>query len=143
MNKKENLNVVEFIDLVKEYPVLYDRSLTQNHEEKNMAWKVKITIKTIFKFSFTFYFKEVAEKIDIDDISYLKSKWRNLRDTFQKSIKNKRDLEEIGMLHKYKTYKHETQLDFLYEHVLVELSLRNIRKKRKRSRSFNTSPFEK
>ena len=86
-------------------------------------------------------FKEVAEKMDISDVSSLKSKWRNLRDSYQKSIKNKRDLEEIGLIHKYHKYKHECQMEFLYEHVLVELG--DVRKKRKGSRNFNTIPFKK
>lgn len=81
--------------------------------------------------------------MDSNDINYLKSKWRNLRDAYQKSIKNKRDLEEMGMLHKYYAYKHENQLNsFLYEHVLVELSGAGNRK-RKGSRNLLSSNFEK
>ena len=44
MSKQEKLNILDFIDIIKNYPVLYDKTgiYAQNNEEKNMAWKVYI-----------------------------------------------------------------------------------------------------
>lgn len=140
---RDKLNIEEFIDIVKEYPVLYDKTGTfaQNNEEKNMAWKVNIKIKMISTILIN-YFKEIAKKVHLKDLNYLKSKWRNLRDTYQKAVKNRRDLEEIGMIHKYKEYKHEHQMSYLYEHILSELSSTS-KRKRKGSGNFQTAPFKK
>lgn len=50
MSNKKKLNISKFIDIIKEYPVLYDRTgtLTQNNEEKNTAWKVNKIFKIVF-----------------------------------------------------------------------------------------------
>lgn len=50
MSNKKKLNISKFIDIIKEYPVLYDRTgtLAQNNEEKNTAWKVNKIFKIVF-----------------------------------------------------------------------------------------------
>lgn len=121
MTKKLKTSVEELIDVVKEYPVLYDRannvSSAQANEEKSMAWK------------------KIAEFLD-DDVTSLKAKWRNLRDSYQKAIKNRKELEEIGQLHRYHEYKHEGKLDFLYPHLDLEP---NLTRKRKASSCYSPS----
>lgn len=42
-----------------------------------------------------------------------KAKWRNLRDSYQKAIKWKHELEELGKIDHYQGYKHEAALNFL------------------------------
>lgn len=72
----------------------------------------------------------IAEKLQFDDLNEIKSKWRNLRDAYQKAIKYKRDLEEMGMISKYYEYRHEEAMNFLYDHVVNELNGNSVRKRK-------------
>lgn len=40
-NKINNEETLNLIKAVQEYPVIYDRTIAQNNEEKNAAWLVK------------------------------------------------------------------------------------------------------
>lgn len=84
------------IEAVKSYPSLYikDQSSNTNIEQKNMIWH-EISLKV----------NQPTEKC--------KAKWRNLRDSYQKAIKWKRELEQLGKLSNYHEYKHESALEFL------------------------------
>lgn len=109
MSKKMTSTVEELIEAVRNYPVLYDRinvvSGAQLNEEKAIAWR------------------KISENLGNEDtIEVLKAKWRNLRDSFMKAVKNRKELEEIGQLHRYHGYKHEEKLEFLYQHVLAEIA---------------------
>jgi hypothetical protein len=120
MTKKMNASVEDLIDAVREHPVIYDRINSVpgaiNNEEKSIAWrKIALILK--------------------EDESILKQKWRNLRDSYQKAIKNRKELEEIGQLHRYHEYKHEDKMEFLYPHIEIDFNPR----KRKASGSSYSS----
>lgn len=84
------------IEAVKAYPSLYvkDQSSSTNIEQKNMIWN------------------EISLKVN-QPIEKCKAKWRNLRDSYQKAIKWKKELEELGKTSNYHEYKHEAALAFL------------------------------
>ncbi|XP_070496094.1 uncharacterized protein [Chironomus tepperi] len=107
MNKKLNSEIEQFIDIVKEYPIIYSKpgalSGSVNNNEKNQVWA------------------EIAKRLNEDDPGKLKQKWRNLRDSYQKAMKYKRDLEEVGQLSKYHPYRHEHKMSFLLPHILADI----------------------
>lgn len=84
------------IEAVKHYPALYSKQQSSGTsiEQKNLIWK-EISLKL----------NQPTEKC--------KAKWRNLRDSYQKSVKYRQELEAIGKLSIYHEYKHETALSFL------------------------------
>lgn len=84
------------IEAVKLYPSLYNKQSSQSgsSDQKNLIWK------------------EVSKQID-QPIEKCKSKWRNLRDSYHKAVKWRRELEAIGRLSNYREYKHEAALSFL------------------------------
>ena len=92
------MDTIALIEAVKANPSLYSKQdastsgITSEH--KNSIWK-KISNQI----------NQPPEKC--------KAKWRNLRDSYQKAIKWKRELEEIGKLSIYQGYKHEQALSFL------------------------------
>lgn len=90
------MDVNGLIEAVKLYPALYikQESSGTNIEQKNLIWK------------------EIALKID-QPIEKCKAKWRNLRDSYQKSVKYRQELEAIGKLSIYHEYRHEAALSFL------------------------------
>lgn len=115
---KSFLNSIEqLIETVKEYPILYNKigsvPGSVNNEEKNQVWNI------------------IAKKIN-EDPNKLKQKWRNLRDSYQKAIKNKREMEEItkiiGQPTRYHPYRHEERMSFLLPHILNDAA--GVRKKR-------------
>lgn len=114
-------SVDDLIDVVREYPVIYDRINSapgsNANDEKAQAWI------------------EISEKLN-EDAVVLKLKWRNLRDSYQKAVKNRRELEEIGQLHRYREYKHEEKMHFLYSHIIEAEMEGNQSKKRKGSGIF-------
>lgn len=71
-------------------------------------------------------------RLNEDDPGKLKQKWRNLRDSYQKAMKYKRDLEEIGQLNKYHPYRHENKMSFLLPHILADIP-----SKRKRTKVYD------
>lgn len=85
---------IQLIEAVKEYPLLFKRQATGTTEQKNAVWN------------------EIAKNID-QTPKKCKAKWRNLRDSYQKSVKWRQELEEIGKMSNYHTYKHEEALSFL------------------------------
>lgn len=83
------------IQLVKEYPLLYTKNDSSiNIDQKNMLWK------------------EIASRLNQPEAK-CKSKWRNLRDSYQKALRWKSELEEMGKLCNYHPYRHEAALSFL------------------------------
>lgn len=88
--------VIELIEAVKHYPSLYskDTSPGNNIDQKNIIWK------------------EISLKID-QPVEKCKAKWRNLRDSYQKAVKWRQELEQIGKVENYHEYKHEAALSFL------------------------------
>lgn len=83
----------------------------------------------------------IAEKIQIKDLNLIKSKWRNLRDAYQKTVKTRRELEEMGLGSKYKEYKHEESLSFLYHHIPL-FELRGTRKRKGSSGYYSSSSLK-
>lgn len=83
------------IDAVRAYPSLYvkDHSST-NIDQKNIIWN------------------QISLKVN-QPIEKCKAKWRNLRDSYQKAMKWKRELEQLGKPNIYHEYKHERSLQFL------------------------------
>lgn len=90
------MDSVALIELVKHYPQLYSKQQSSGStiEHKNAIWK------------------EIAVKLQ-QPVEKCKAKWRNLRDSYQKSIKYRRELEAIGKEDLYHEYKHENALSFL------------------------------
>lgn len=119
------VNIEELIEAVREYPVLYDRSSTAAMDEKNSAWS-KIS-------------GQLNKSNNKLTINFLKAKWRNLRDTYQKALKHRKELEEIGQLQRYKEYKHEDALNFLFPFIYSELTQGSVTKKRKLNNSLATN----
>lgn len=94
----DNNTIIALIEAVKQHPSLYNKyhqsSGNTNLDQKTTIWK------------------EISEKVN-QPIDKCKAKWRNLRDSYQKAIKWKQELEEIGKLSNYHEYKHEAALSFL------------------------------
>lgn len=83
------------IESVKLYPSLYSKQQSGTSiEQKNSIWK------------------EISLKIN-QPTEKCKAKWRNLRDSYQKSVKYRQELETIGKMSIYHEYKHEAALSFL------------------------------
>lgn len=84
------------IELVRTYPSLYSKknSSSNNVEQKNIVWC------------------QIAEQLG-QPVEKCKAKWRNLRDSYQKSVKWRKELEELGKLSSYHEYKHEAAMAFL------------------------------
>lgn len=84
------------IEAVKSYPSLYSQQQSSgtNIDMKNVYWK------------------EIALKVN-QPVDKCKAKWRNLRDSYQKTVKRRQELEEVGKLSRYHPYKHEAALSFL------------------------------
>ncbi|KAG5681763.1 hypothetical protein PVAND_011172 [Polypedilum vanderplanki] len=107
MSKKIISNPVELlIDAVKNYPILYSKISSVNNEDKNQAWI------------------HIANSLNEENVQSVKSKWRNLRDSYLKAIRNKRELQEINQLSRYHPYKHEERMNFLYPYILQEINQR-------------------
>jgi hypothetical protein len=110
------------IEAVKAYPILYQKSagVPGYLEEKNQAWN------------------EIAIKLK-EDVGNLKKKFRNLKDSYFKKIKNKKELEEIGHLDKYIPYKHEEKMSFLLPLLQYpDVENASIRKRKLRSDDSNS-----
>ena len=86
----------KLVELVRVHPTLYSRQLSSGNtsEQKNEIWK------------------SIAVKMN-EPVEKCKAKWRNLRDSYQKAMKYRRELETIGKEDLYHEYKHETALSFL------------------------------
>jgi hypothetical protein len=100
-NKSQSLNSeqmdsVALIELVRMHPSLYSKTQSSgiSTEQKNQIWK------------------DISAKLG-QNVDKCKAKWRNLRDSYQKSIKYRRELEAIGKEELYHEYRHEIALSFL------------------------------
>lgn len=81
---------------IQEYPELYDR---KNKNYTNMEVKKDI-------------WQEIANEFNEPE-EMVRTRWRNIRDAYQKSIRRKAELEEMGKGALYKKYKFEDQLEYL------------------------------
>lgn len=85
------------IEAVKSYPALYVKDQPSTNitiDQKNMIWN------------------QISLKVN-QPIEKCKAKWRNLRDSYQRAIKSKRVLEQLGKVSDFHEYKHEAALSFL------------------------------
>lgn len=123
MSKNSIESVEKLIDIVKEYPVIYNKISVPSAttEDKNKAWE------------------KIAKELNEDSTKLIKKKWRNLRDSYQKAIKSRRDLEEIDQLHRHKAYRHEARMSYLLPHIISEFSTR----KRKNRNGYDLPDQEK
>jgi hypothetical protein len=92
----DNQTILALIEAVKQQPSLYSKQQSSgtNLDQKNQVWK------------------EISEKIN-QPVERCKAKWRNLRDSYLKSVKWRHELEELGKMDVYREYKHEAALSFL------------------------------
>lgn len=90
------MDPLALIEAVKMHPELWSKevSSTGNMDQKCNVWR------------------EISAKVN-QPVDKCKAKWRNLRDSYLKSIKWREDLAEVGKLEKYRGYKHEEALTFL------------------------------
>jgi hypothetical protein len=109
MSKKAINSIELLIDTVREYPILYSKlgavSGSVNNDEKNQAYI------------------DIAKKLH-EEPNKIKSKWRNLRDSYQKAVRSRKDLEEMNQLSRYHPYRHENRMAFLLPHILQEINQR-------------------
>ena len=122
MSRKIATKIEDLIEAVEKHPVIYSRSISQNNANKNDAWR------------------SISNELGEKNISLLKAKWRNLRDSFHKAIKNKRKFEEMGQMKHYREYVHEDKLIFLLPHIDFEGEICNEKEEhRKRKPRSSTS----
>jgi Alcohol dehydrogenase transcription factor Myb/SANT-like len=113
--------IEDLIESVKRYPALYCKSsntVTLNVDEKNSLWA------------------NIAKELNDNPVK-VKQKWRNLRDSYQKAMKTKKDLEEMGQIHRYHEYRHEHSMSFLLPHIVLSTTDSSI--KRRKSRTYSDS----
>lgn len=92
------MDTCALIEAVKACPSLYSKqdSSSTSGDQKNMLWK------------------KISKQIN-QPPEKCKAKWRNLRDSYLKAIKWRRELEDLGRLGNYHEYRHEAALSFLDE----------------------------
>jgi hypothetical protein len=90
----DNNTVNILIETIKNYPSLWSRQQQNSVDQKASIWK------------------EVSLNVQ-QPVDKCRAKWRNLRDSYLKSIKWRQKFEEIGQPENHREYKHERQLSFL------------------------------
>ncbi|KAL5239431.1 hypothetical protein ACI65C_006841 [Semiaphis heraclei] len=110
--------VEQLIAIVKEYPILYDMTLPEfkDTRKKDYIWDHKISVK-----------------MNGENGEILKSKWKNLRDTYQKHLRaNKTSTGQSvnGTKNKnlsaYKKWQWTSHMEYLREHLSFAETISNV-----------------